>query len=271
MGFGMRKEVYTRKPKEAFKRVKRHVKPRTGKNVNDEKPSTETYYHTYTKPAYQRWWFRLMMMAVAALSVILYMDDQVWSKERALEKEQLFDQEGIFEYYDTHASAFDSVAQYLNEKQGRINYVSPSGGEVSIKILSENYAGSDRPAYNHNHWEFVTPQTLDEVVEGQLLVTRYGVRKVYKKWSYTFHIKNVKQVNTTFLDYLETDVWQLNEILLKVAKQRFSAIYYDYGIVIRKEKYGYDYEFLLPSKEVPEEKLKKFTHKMKDGVLWRKI
>lgn len=72
MGFGMRKEVYTRKPKEVFKRLKKiygpgasvpksNIKLKTQRPVSYEK-------HTY-KPFYQTRFYKITKLIILAILV----------------------------------------------------------------------------------------------------------------------------------------------------------------------------------------------------------
>ena len=70
---------------------------------------------------------------------------------------------------------------------------------------------------------------------------------------------------------MDTDIWELNEVLLKVANRGMTVQYEDYGIEFIDYRNGHEYFFLYPTKALSPEVQLDYPNQLADGVRWRKI
>ena len=110
MGFGMRKEVYKRKPKQAFEKIKKYNKknPYGSPKQRDDR---EVYIHTYYKPAYKRWWFILPCLGFSGYLIYLFVSTNVIPAYKLHKEIEAFEDSGLLKFYQENE---DEIQQAFN-------------------------------------------------------------------------------------------------------------------------------------------------------------
>ena len=232
MGFGMRKKVYTRKPKRVFQRKKQLEKPIYHSEVSEtHHAANETYQKIRFIPMYQRKWFWLSGVLIILLIITPLIANNLNKETQAADKLNQFHETGISEYYEQKASLYDSIFQYLAEREGRLHRIKNNYPGVYLSIRSANYPPNGRR--NHLSSSIFEEEPLPEIIDGDLHYVYYESAMVFKDyWSFTLKISNVSEIQPAYIAHLQTDALSLNQILVKLAKHNLQVTANDKGIAI---------------------------------------
>ena len=219
MGFGMRKEVYTRKPKKAFEKVKKVYGkeldfPASNKSKKRNKATEDPVSfvpHPY-QPFHERPVYRVLRALVIAAAIgvalwFIYLDQDYQRHKR-----QQFEATQFRAYYEQHLSSYDFVFRFLHDRSDKIVDVDKNYGNEAfyLRIVSPDFT-DDR--YDHSEHALFEGRILsqkvpneDELIDGKLTIYREGfLPKVYpSNWSYSLRNITADQVPPSVLAYLET-------------------------------------------------------------------
>lgn len=206
-GFGMRKEAYKRKPKQAFDKIKKHNKknPYAAPKTRDDR---EVYIHTYHKPAYKRWWFVLMALGVIGYFGYFinstYLEPNRLAEEKKLAHEQelqAFADEGILDYYLEHKSEVEYVFALMQKSENTLIELSKKDGASFMRIQSRRKLKDRLRDYRS-----IPPGSMDTYyVEGDLLMYSVPVREkiAERAWRLKIHTETITDVPVTFTNHIK--------------------------------------------------------------------
>ncbi|MCE7990542.1 MAG: hypothetical protein HEP71_01125 [Roseivirga sp.] len=249
MGFGMRKEVYKRKPKKAFKKVKAAYTATPKEASQASYNASKAYQDIRFRPAYKRLWFWLILILAMASAVYLYLEDTVFSEARWQERIAQFEETGIADLYFEDQTTLDSLVNFVKQKQGKVAHIGTSyHGDMLLSIRSANYhtlSKGQRKEDHHKSRGMSVNEILEpEVIDGKLLYHINDYKKVYDLyWSYDLAVNNVRDVNTTFLAHLRTEYSVLDDMLRKATKTGYQLQELEHGVIANFRRLGRGYLF----------------------------
>ena len=250
MGFGMKKEVYTRKPKKAFKKVKKFILPKTQAGNGDGYKASRAYEKIRFKPAYQRPWFWVLAISTLGVLTYVYLDRTVFEKRRQKAATIEFETKGIKGYYQTHQKTIDSIAHYVKTRNGKIASIGRNSfRDFWITIRSEDYRSALKSEKkNHRSHSLHNTFLQPEVIQGKLKHHINNMQGVYTDyWTCSLELKYIRGINTTFIKHLKTDYQELGDIISKVAKNDFIVNESKYGMVLEFDHLENTYAFFFSS------------------------
>ena len=224
MGFGMRKEVYTRKPKEAFKKLKQvHGEiPKNEKGLSDADYKALKGLRKYRfLHFYQSRVFRVLSLIVIAsitFGTVWYLELGEYYKKYQQAK---FDEEGIVQYFNSNEAKLNTVYSFFSTRRNKI--VSVYRGFLDYQVL--NLKSIDLSHKFHvdsvNRINYFTDWTDKKctINNNKLTVSGKGfIAKTYNdSWLLEITFSNGKPTNATVLKYLNTD-WNELKKILKILK-----------------------------------------------------
>ncbi|GAB5524785.1 MAG: hypothetical protein Roseis2KO_26570 [Roseivirga sp.] len=152
MGFGMRKEVYKRKPKEAFKRRKQANTSAPQVPSQSGYDASRAYQQMRFKPAYKRLWFWVIMTLTLAGSIYFYLEDAVYPEIRLQKQITLFEEQGIIDLYQKDRRVLDSLVSFINSKEGKVARINGSlNNGLVFGLRSADYHATVKGKYADDH------------------------------------------------------------------------------------------------------------------------
>jgi hypothetical protein len=236
MGFGMRKEVYTRKPKKAFEKVNKVYGDapelsKTEEKINEN--STDSEVNRF-KHFNQTVTFKFLLVTTLIFAVGYFSWD-VWLikvfKEYQLNK---FEKSGIADYYKANTVDFEIIINFMHEKRDRISHIEYEnlGGAYSIttkdKRITNNTSSHLINYYSKSGYPSAY-SSKDKIQAGQLIIDN---AIVVDNWVYSFIKVDLKQIDQSFFDYLDDSSGNFNRILSIVKNKNISVRYFDNYITI---------------------------------------
>ena len=270
-GFGMRKEVYKRKPKKAFHKVKKHIKKNpykfTEKSVTRER---EVYIHTYHKPAYRRWWFLVVAIAAVLLIRYTYLNTFVWPVERLEKKVADFENGGILDYYHHHKATFDSLRNFINTTEGTLHEIGKNlyYPQAELGIISRSY-GTGR---SHHYFRPGDEERIAYRVDNDVLkYVRFDIgERQTEDWILEYDLDNIKDLHESFLEHMGVERQDLDHYLRLCFEKRWSVSDYSTGISWQFRQHDERYEIFILNNSSELTKLQKREMKeLLPGIYWQ--
>ncbi|GAB5524786.1 MAG: hypothetical protein Roseis2KO_26580 [Roseivirga sp.] len=244
MGFGMRKEVYTRKPKKAFKKMK---KPNTSA---PEKPSragydaSKAYQQMRFKPIRERRWFKLLTATVVIFICLSVLNVTVFDELRYLKRKHDFEKAGVSHFYLDHKSSLDSLIRYVLEQNGKIAGI--DGHKITFR--SEDYQryrkGRSEKAH-HCGLDYFGRTIRTEIIQGNLKFPLHDFYRTFKEyWSCDVLVSEVDKLDSTFFQHLATDNSALSQIVNTVEENGLRVNNYEHGLVLSFDRFDHTYNLI---------------------------
>lgn len=249
MGFGMRKEDYKRKPKRPSKKMKRYKAPPPEDGSTAGHKASQTYQRIRFKPAYKRVWFWVVAILIITALAYNFLETRVFSKNRGLAEIALFEESGFKEYYESEKPFLDSLIQFVKARERKIGGIGLNffGDIMLIKVRSENYHSSIKghPKGDQHRGQFnLKSDPEPEVIDGKLRFNINERQVIYEHhWSYDIEVKYIRDVNTTFMEHLETNYNELDAIIRKLANKKYELSEFEFGIIVKFQNLGREYLF----------------------------
>ncbi|WP_350124396.1 hypothetical protein [Imperialibacter sp.] len=234
MGFGMRRENYTRKPKKAFKKLKQVYGddvdlPKSNINTQTEKPISFER-HSYMPFDRSRFYllFKVILLGTVAATVVwtVFLQHHYIDYRRGK-----FEQNEFPAYYKHELAEFDAIFSFLKSRTNRMisaNY-REWRNDYTLRLKHFELSRSKgMQKINYSNFEGLTPtrerrQNNDEIFSGTLTIEREGyLSKTYQnQWVYTLNDVTIEQVPNSVVEYLESDKGEFTEFLekLKLVKE----------------------------------------------------
>jgi len=247
MGFGMRKEVYTRKPKRPFKHIKKFIGV-SHYNAPKEEVNTEFDFYTYHKPAYKRWWF-----ITSYLLVLGYLG--YWSYHEFIHKPltrteaiEAFEDGGILDYFTANKASFDSLYLFAHGRDQTLTQIGISRTwGVALTINSR----SDEGNFTSNYHEPGTQDIIRYWVQDGSLMhqTLNSEPRSAKSWVLEINIDNIDDLDQSFIEHLQTNRNELDLFLRTTFKKRWNVEFYSNGTIWHFRHLDEDYVFYLANEK----------------------
>ena len=250
MGFGMRKEVYTRKAKKAFSKAREIYGRTIGNNeaagkieatkpVSYEKHSYKPFFETKTYINFKR----SAMLIVLVIFLLTAFSNTIYKKWRLHQ----FEVSGFKEFYQNEMPDVQKVFEFLNKRKEKMNYA---------------YYNTSNQKYNIQLWNFATEDNISEYslerlvfdgnkmghvwntdsISGQTLFVKRSdeSRQAFEKnWKYQLSNVTPSQIPLSIVHYLEADHSNFLEFLARLERSELRfQITSDYGFIICQ----YDHE-----------------------------
>ncbi len=224
MGFGMRKEVYTRKAKKAFSKARQVYGRTIGNNkvagkIKSSKPVSYEK-HTY-KPFFKTLFYRrakttifiiLALMSIWAL--LLNRPYQNWRKET-------FENNHLKAYYRNELKEIDDIFLYLSPLQDKIHSIKFTSWnqkytmEIRNHSIDDNLSDQSLAFYRFEGQRNGRKWNKDSIHSGKLFVTTSdGQTKTYtKNWRYQLKDITITQVPSSVVTYLDMDHAEFSKLM----------------------------------------------------------
>jgi hypothetical protein len=211
MGFGMRKENYKRKPKKPFERILKFQKLTSNTENNPEYNASKEFQHLRFKAIYQRRWFKITacVILITCTSFLIWLN--IILPYRYEKQKNEFEAHGILEYYQK--SNFDKVGLFLISRRDRLDRIDDPfvGNGVNFWIKSTDYkedAFFGRTYVGHKEAEKVI------INSGSLnIISDKGVESYSLDWRTFIRVNNIRDIDPSIMEYLQTDSNELDQIL----------------------------------------------------------
>lgn len=235
MGFGMRKEVYTRKPKKAFEKIKRvyrkeldFPKSKKSRKKKSEKQNREEVH------AYQPFYKLRIYKALKALFIIEFSAVLIWymylaEKYHQYRRDQ-FESSTFRPYFKQELQNTNKVLDFLADRTDKFTCVSYSEQYKTyyLELRSEVY-GASRQSREYTWFQGdsndeVKSQNKDRFENGILTVERNGLSRVLpEKRHYTLMDITIEQLPSAIHNYLDTSPESLHAFLtaLRLTRSKF--------------------------------------------------
>lgn len=223
MGFGMRKEVYTRKPKEAFKRIKKVYGddvnfPKSDIKLKSDRPP-EPFKRYQFKPLYKMKGYKIIKWSFISITTLLII--WVFFLNEWVEKYQLeqFEKSAFSTYYQNELSEFDEIASFMRKRNDKLvsaGYDS-YGLDYYLKIKHPNTKLTADTTVSHIGFKERKDRkrifNKDRIKNTTLILNSEFVAKKYlvvkreydTKWTYSLDGILLYQVPPSMLKYLNTN------------------------------------------------------------------
>ncbi|MTI41452.1 hypothetical protein [Fulvivirga lutimaris] len=287
MGFGMRKEVYSRKPKEAFKKLKQvhGEKPKKEKGLDDsEYLELKQYRKSRFRHFYESKIFKVLSSGIIVASVLVLMWVFGLSTYYLNYKQEQFDKHGIIEYYESKKDDLNLIESFFSARRKKIESVDEGFlGYQALKVKSIDIPFSYHiDSINLVNYNTSWTDKVCSIKHSTLIITGKGfVPKSYPKlWLLDILFSKPKPINPSILNYLDSDWDELSRILLILKNNNWT--------VSTKENYiriGYEhptfrqYNIMFSKSSLNEfsdkQHIEGYTLKsgtiVKDGVYWTRF
>ncbi|TRX59039.1 hypothetical protein FNH22_10950 [Fulvivirga sp. M361] len=277
MGFGMRKEVYTRKPKEAFKRLKQ-IHGETPKKEKGLKDSEYLELKQHRKSGFRHFYQSRVFMFLLSVLITVALFGLLWqfilSNYYLDYQRSQFEQSGINDYYESKRLQLATIQPFFSKRRNKLKSVYNGFLEhQTIKIKSADV----RHSYNIDsirRVKFNTDWTDKKctINQNNLNVSGKGfISTTYPdKWILDILISNSNPINSSTLKYLETD-WNELERILHILKENdwtisthenYISIHYEHPLF---ENYNIIFADYLPQEISKQWNIKGYI--MKSGII----
>ncbi len=270
MGFGMRKEVYTRKPKKVFKRARKTSIPVPSEASQAGYDASEAYQAIRFKPIRERKWFKLIVL-ITTLGLFwlvldfLVLDDLVYRFEV-----RNFEKKGVEGFYQEERSALDSLIYFMEKREGKIARLS-TPYRVSLRVRSENYFDSlkDRSVRAHHQGvDYYEGTKQFEIVDGNLKFKYHDFYRVYKEyWSCDLDLRKASDIPSSLLNHLQTDTLEFQHIFQMVDRYDLMVRTFKHGTVLSFTKFRKPYALVATdSISLLQERTDQTFHRIETGL-----
>jgi hypothetical protein len=284
MGFGMRKEDYTRRPKKSFDKIKKiygedldlpKVKGKTDEQISIENLETRRFKHFYQTRTFT------IISITFFISIIGYSVWDLWIfdilKDRQINK---FERIGIINYYKDNKSDFLSIKEYITEKSNRISQITFDSKTktytISIrdKNLNNTVPKNEIFHYYYNGKSF--PSISNDRIDNGILVLKNN--SFDKNWTYTFLDVKLEQIDKSFFEYIDNSSTKLSKIVTLIKDKGIGVIRNndETSISFNHSNYG-QYNIVFTDKVLKDSKLKlgdtdleTKVGQIDNGVYWTK-
>lgn len=231
MGFGMRKEVYTRKPKEAFKKLKGIYGEKSRKISQDADPDFDAIKVAH-KGRFRQFYETTLFKLIAILSSIGLIVSIIWTfyfKQIYINyKQGIFEQSGIVEYYNTNKKDIELVKNFFQTRSNKIsslnhNFLNSNQIFITSRYLDKNLT-QDSLHYVSYSTDWV--QKICAINNGSLTVSGTGfIPKTYEyNWILVIELaKKYSPIEPSILDYIGTTDTQFKGILSTLKKNNWTV------------------------------------------------
>lgn len=270
MGFGMRKEVYKRKPKQAFKKLKKHNRRNAYKfPEKGTKIDRDFYIHTYHRPVYKRWWFILASLLTIATIGYTYMNTFVWSIERLEKQTTDFENEGILAFVNEYKAAVDSIVKFMESTDGGLSEIGRSAYSyhVYLRLMSRTQSDARTSHLRSEIDDRFTYWVEDGMIKYRRDDIDYDMKS--EKWELRFALNNINSLDQSFVEHLGVSRQVLDHHLKTCFKNHWLVGLDTHGIKWQFYQYREYYEVLFLKEGV--ELTASEKSKMKElapGVYW---
>ena len=245
MGFGMRKEVYKRKPKPAFEKIKKYNKKHRYSNLKaEDRDDREVYVHRYFEPAYKRWWFVTAAVILLAGFSYLYYDIHIYQPQLKAEEIAAFEQDGLLDYFMDNKPAIDSLYLFVEGVDGAVRQINNhwSNG-IGLTLRSNQDKSSFRKIYYSPGKD---KNIVYKVKNGRLYhIIEQFESEPLKAWMIDINLKNINELDQSFIEYLGTSHEELDRLIRVVLDKKWEVVFSDRGAIIEFKKFDRQYTLYL--------------------------
>ena len=276
MGFGMRKENYSRKPKKAFKKLKEVY----GDNLN--LPTSIIYEGSEAEESFPQKkrvsFFRTVEFKVCLLVLVLILSVGLsWSflfKEQYLKYKKLqFETVGISEFYIRNKSEFDYLNKFLSARLAILKSIVrvPESNVLQFSVVYQNPGKNSLPENQDSSVGEKGSESFNSMSEDTL--QRTAKQEDYHPRIYKLKLKNGAGMSASFLSYLNATSQEI-EKFSKIIWTTKTDVYNEekVTIVFNHSEFG-DYRIVyghLPAEYSPSSGSTQLGE-ISEGVYWERI
>jgi hypothetical protein len=219
MGFGMKKEVYARKPKKPFEIIKKSQKILSNTQNSPEYLVSKEYQNFRFKALYQRRWFKLSASILIFFLLILVIWVYVFIPMNLAKDKALFEKVGVLEYYQSQG--LDNLSAFLISRRDKVEEIEMDlwRDGVEIWIKSVNY--ETHPFFGNTYVRPVVSSKM-KIHSSDLEIISPEDTTFYSNWRTYLTINNIQELDESVLEYLNTDREEFDDVLRKVSSQKLS-------------------------------------------------
>lgn len=242
MGFGMRKDVYKRKPKKSFERIKKfrkQVPHKAGKlNVSKE------YQKIRFRSLRDKGWFKYLILGLLVLLVVVYLVLEIIVFPYIDEKrEKEFFDTGALEFYEE--SGISTVLPFVQSRYERLDRISNTinGQGLELWLRSEDY----KPGFFGKVYIGVEESEKARFELNKLIIEEgENIQVLDSNWRVRLQVRNIRDLDPSLFEYLDSSPTELDVVLRIVSKYNLSFVTTEEGGFVnfyRGRSYAFGYFF----------------------------
>lgn len=274
MGFGMRKEVYTRKPKKAFKKIKEtYGEPKLAKESDEKYHPGKQYTRTRFKHFYQTRTWKIGVWSLIGFFVLMFLSITFIEPLYWDYKQNQFEEKGIYALYNHKKHVYDKAAIFFIERKNKIYELEDRF--LGIQSLIIQNLSIDTDSDSLVYWRLGNKSSSAYITNGVLTFSNDSLKEVVDgNWRCSLSFKSINELHPSIFEYLNTSRDEMKSIigLLEHNKFNINSIKNGFEIIFSVEQFG-RYSFQYTSRPFIEKGVKKDhfrTGKIRDGVFWVK-
>ena len=225
MGFGMRKEVYTRKPKVAFEKVKHIYQEKSKDNQRSGEFDYEglkqyrkkSFLHLYKSSALL---YFLILLIAGAIGLYVW---STWLSDIYNQYQQdKYEAQGISDFFNKNAEELKKVADFFIERNAKVVAIKPNFFYKSY-ILSVVSPGFNNATIEDSIARVGYTTEKDrhcKILNDNVIISREGfvTREFSGHWILNYFIAKPELIDKSITDYLDTDKSELLRIVNTIKK-----------------------------------------------------
>ena len=287
MGFGMRKESYTRKPKKVFSGIKKVYgeNPKLPDTKVGSKPKPTVHFKRKRfKHFYQMKPFKILTVSTLLLTFLYifgenYVKDIYWQYQR-----EVFEAENLPVYFDTHKEYFAEINEYFSKRRDRIRGIRYSMYPATFpQVIRISYPGiyQYKPVDGWVSKSSLASDNDHHIIGHSLIFEKRGYEKsVYEKnWFLQLGVSPSDTIQHSICAYMGVEQHEIKMIMESLRKNQQEISIDDQSVIIHFSdatygEYAIVYSDKTPSMEVEDNNPKKYYYmygKLDEGVYWRRL
>lgn len=217
MGFGMRKEVYKRKPKKPFLRIKKNQKVASSTSNKPKYNASKEYQNIRFKSLRDRKWFKVFLLILSLATVVYFVILFVVLPYQFEKGKREFETVDVITQYED--SGYKELISFFESRRDILESVQRAwyAGGLEVWIKSPDYQKDDQ--FGETYFDISDADSV-RILNGALITyTSKGMITRKSNWRTFFRVKNTKTINTDMLNYLTTTREEFGSILKQVHRE----------------------------------------------------
>lgn len=233
MGFGMRKEVYKRKPKKSFERIKEYQKLVSNTDNPPLINASKEYQKFRFKSLRERKWMKLIFLLFFSTILAYVIFESIILPDRLAKAKAEFLTSGAINFYEQ--DGLDDVEQFFYTRKGKLDEIRTSySSGIIISIRSEDYVVDKFFGKIYSPIKNKEKVTINNGVLSIEFEDEVNLQET--NWRTEITVNNIAEVDSSVLNYLQADAVELDSILRKIITLKLDVLNEDKGTVISFNK-----------------------------------
>lgn len=276
MGFGMRKEVYTRKPKEAFKKIKgAYGNPKKLIDDNIDYNPGKVFERKRFKHFYQTKLWKISIWSLVGIFILIlvittFIEPLYWKYKQAQ-----FEETGINTFYNKRSHDFDKLAHFFLERDRKLLTI--NNRYFGDKYLIVQNINLDIDSDSLTFWNLGSENSSATYIANGFLTIKQKnslSKTVKNNWRCSLTFKSLKDLHPSVFEYLNTSLIEMQSIVKILERNDINVKGIKNGVEIgfSVKNFG-EYQFQYAANPNIEKQMKPNnvrTGIVRDSVFWVK-